>query len=180
MGNIILVTGGSRSGKSEYAQKVAEMLPGPRAFIATCPMIDSEMQFRINKHQEVRRGRGWETIEEPLKIETVIGNAQKFNALVVDCLTLWINNLLYEAHKTGKFISESDIADRCRDLLAASQAHPGTILFVSNEVGMGIVPDNPLSRLYRDLVGRCNQIIAGASNRVVLLISGQPLELKKE
>jgi adenosylcobinamide kinase/adenosylcobinamide-phosphate guanylyltransferase len=179
MGKIILVTGGSRSGKSQFAQKAAEELPGPRAFIATCPVIDDEMQMRIRKHQEARRGKDWQTIEEPLDIESAVRNAHGFNALVVDCLTLWINNLLYEARKTGSTISEADIAVYCHELLAACKVHPGTILFVSNEVGMGIVPENPLSRLYRDLVGRCNQIMAGTSHRVVLLVCGQPLEIKK-
>jgi adenosylcobinamide kinase / adenosylcobinamide-phosphate guanylyltransferase len=180
MGKIILVTGGSRSGKSEYAQNAAEALPGPRVFIATCPVIDDEMQLRIRKHQDARRGRGWQTIEEPLDIEGAVRNANGFNSLVVDCLTLWINNLMYEAEKSRSSISEADIATQCHDLLAACKMHPGTILFVTNEVNMGIIPENPPSRLYRDLVGRCNQIMAGFSNRVVLLISGQPLELKKE
>jgi len=179
MGEIILVTGGSRSGKSQFAQKAAEALPGPRAFIATCPVIDDEMQRRIRKHQQSRQGKDWQTIEEPLEIESAVRKAHGFNALVVDCLTLWINNLLYEAEKTGSALSETDIAVRCRGLLAACKAHPGTVVFVTNEVGMGIVPENRLSRLYRDLVGRCNQMMAAASHRVVLLVCGQPLEIKK-
>jgi len=179
MAEIILVTGGSRSGKSQFAQKAAEALPGPRAFIATCPVIDDEMQRRIRKHQQARQGKDWRTIEEPVKIESAIRKAHGFNALVVDCLTLWINNLLYEAEKTGSALSEADVAARCRGLLAACKAHPGTVLFVTNEVGMGIVPENRLSRLYRDLVGRCNQTMAAASHRVVLLVCGQALEIKK-
>jgi adenosylcobinamide kinase/adenosylcobinamide-phosphate guanylyltransferase len=180
MGKILLVTGGSRSGKSEYAQRTAEAMPGPRAFIATCPVIDNEMQVRIRKHQDARHGRGWHTIEEPLNVEMAVCNAPGFQCLVVDCLTLWINNLMYEAETAGRMISETDISMRCHELIAACNVHPGTILFVTNEVGMGIVPENPASRLYRDLVGRCNQIIAGGSHRVVLLVSGQPLEIKKE
>lgn len=180
MGEVILVTGGSRSGKSEYAQKTAEALPGPRAFIATCPVMDAEMEMRIRSHQNARRGKGWQTIEEPLAIGNAICNAHTFKTLVVDCLTLWINNLLYEADRTGRIMAEEDVTRRCGDLLASCDAHPGTILFVTNEVGMGIIPENPLSRLYRDLVGRCNQNMAAASHRVILLISGQPVELKKE
>lgn len=180
MGKIILVTGGSRSGKSRYAQEAAEALPGPRVFIATCPVIDNEMQRRIRKHQDARRGRGWQTIEEPLDIESAVRKAHRFDGVVVDCLTLWINNLMYEAEHAGNKISEEDIAVRCRGLLAACEAHPGTILFVTNEIGMGIIPENPMARLYRDLAGSCNQIMARASHRLVLLISGQPLELKKE
>jgi adenosylcobinamide kinase / adenosylcobinamide-phosphate guanylyltransferase len=180
MGKIVLVTGGSRSGKSEYAQKAVEAMPGSRAFIATCPVIDDEMQLRIRNHQDARHGRGWHTIEEPLRIEMAVRNAHGFACLVVDCLTLWINNLMYQADTAGKTISEADISVRCHDLLAACTLHPGTIVFVTNEVGMGIVPENPVSRLYRDLVGRCNQVVAGASHRVVLLISGQAIEIKRE
>jgi len=178
MGKIILVTGGSRSGKSQYAQRTAETLPGPRAFIATCPDIDEEMRARIRRHQKARRGRGWHTIEEPLDIENAIRGANGFPSLVVDCLTLWINNLLYEADTTGKTVSETEIVARCRGLISACDKHPGTILFVTNEVGMGIIPEHPLSRLYRDLVGRCNQTMAAASHRVILLVAGQPMELK--
>jgi len=180
MAKIILVTGGSRSGKSQYAQRAAEALPGPRAFIATCPDIDEEMQQRIRRHQEARRGKGWHTIEEPLNIENAIRSAHAFPTLVIDCLTLWVNNLLYEANTTNKTVSEADMVARCGELIAACDNHPGTIVFVTNEVGMGIIPEHPLSRLYRDLVGRCNQTMAALSQRVVLLIAGQPIEIKKE
>ena len=179
MGQIILVTGGSRSGKSAYAQKTAEMLPEPRAFLATGPPIDEEMRERIRKHQDARRQRRWHTIEQPLDITGTIENAHEFPTVLVDCLTLWINNLLYQAEQNGKSISESEIARECRRLVAACKAHPGTIILVTNEIGMGIIPENALSRLYRDLVGRCNQIIGEASIRIVLLVSGQPIEIKK-
>jgi adenosylcobinamide kinase / adenosylcobinamide-phosphate guanylyltransferase len=179
MGHIILVTGGGRSGKSAYAQKTAEMLPEPRAFLATCPAIDEEMQERIRIHQASRCERRWHTVEEPLDIAGAIGNALEFKTVVVDCLTLWVNNLLFQAEQAGKSMSESDVACECGRLLAACKTHPGTILFVTNEIGMGIIPENALSRRYRDLVGRCNQIVAEASVHVVLLISGQPVEIKK-
>lgn len=180
MGEIILVTGGSRSGKSAYAQRLAESIPGPRVFVATGLPIDDEMRDRIRKHQEARKVRNWQTLEEPLDLSAAIGKASNARCILVDCLTLWINNLMYQGEQAGVTVSESDIHRHCHQLLAACARYPGTILFVTSEVGMGIVPDNPLSRLYRDLVGRCNQIIADASNRVILLVSGQPLELKKE
>ena len=179
MGQIILVTGGNRSGKSAFAQKTAEMLSEPRAFLATCPPIDEEMKERIRKHQDARRQRRWHTIEQPLNIAAAIINAHEFPTVLVDCLTLWINNLLYQAEQNGKSISESEIARECRQLVTACKAHPGTIIIVTNEIGMGLIPENALSRLYRDLVGRCNQIIAEASLRVVLLVSGQPIEIKQ-
>jgi adenosylcobinamide kinase / adenosylcobinamide-phosphate guanylyltransferase len=180
MAKIVLVTGGSRSGKSAFAQKLAESSPGPRAFIATCPVLDDEMRERIRKHQEARRGRGWDTIEEPLDIRGAITKAHQYSTLIVDCLTLWINNLLFEAEKSGRSISETDIALDCQALITACEQHPGIIICVTNEVGMGIIPENPLARHYRDLAGRCNQIIAEASARVVLLVSGQPIEIKRE
>jgi adenosylcobinamide kinase / adenosylcobinamide-phosphate guanylyltransferase len=180
MAKIILTTGGSRSGKSAYAQKLAESFPGSRAFIATCPVLDDEMRDRIRRHQEARCGNGWDTIEEALDIRGVIDRAHRYSTLVVDCLTLWINNLLYEARKGGRSISEGEIALICKSLIEACEKHPGIIIFVTNEIGMGIIPENPLSRRYRDLVGRCNQLIAEASARTVLLISGQALEIKKE
>jgi adenosylcobinamide kinase / adenosylcobinamide-phosphate guanylyltransferase len=178
MGCIILITGGGRSGKSTYAQKLAEALPEPRAFLATCPPIDEEMRERIRKHQDARRQKRWHTIEESLDIAKVIENSHDFPTILVDCLTLWINNLLYQAEQNNRCISESDIAEECNNLVTACKTHPGTTIFVTNEIGMGLIPENALSRLYRDLVGRCNQIIAEASVRVVLLVSGQPIEIK--
>jgi adenosylcobinamide kinase/adenosylcobinamide-phosphate guanylyltransferase len=180
MGRMILVTGGSRSGKSSYAQKAAESLNSSRAYIATCPVVDEEMDSRIQKHQQDRNGRGWHTIEEPLNIADAIGNASAYSAILVDCLTLWINNLMYFSENNNKIISEADVAAECEKLIAAGREHAGTIFFVTNEVGMGIVPENASARLYRDLVGRCNQIVANACHRVVLLVSGQPIEIKNE
>jgi adenosylcobinamide kinase / adenosylcobinamide-phosphate guanylyltransferase len=179
MGQIILVTGGGRSGKSSYAQKMAESLQEPRAFLATCPPIDEEMTARIRKHRDARRHKNWHTIEESLDIAGAIQNAHEFPTILVDCLTLWINNLLYEAEQSNRSLSESDIARECARLIAACKSHSGTIICVTNEIGMGLIPENALSRLYRDLVGRCNQIIAESSLRVVLLVSGQPIEIKQ-
>jgi adenosylcobinamide kinase / adenosylcobinamide-phosphate guanylyltransferase len=179
MGQIILITGGGRSGKSAYAQKLAEALPEPRAFLATCPPIDEEMRERIRKHQAARHQHRWQTIEESLDVAKAIENSRGFPTILVDCLTLWINNLLYQAEQNNRGISETDISKECNSLVTACKAHPGTIIFVTNEIGMGLIPENALSRLYRDLVGRCNQIIAEASIRVVLLVSGQPIEIKQ-
>jgi adenosylcobinamide kinase/adenosylcobinamide-phosphate guanylyltransferase len=179
MGQMILITGGSRSGKSSYAQNAAESLNSSRLFLATCPVIDEEMTGRIQKHQQERSGRGWDTIEEPVSLAAAIEKASAYETVLVDCLTLWINNLMYVFENNHKSITESDISLECEKLIATSRAHAGTILFVTNEVGMGIVPENASARLYRDLVGRCNQIIAKACHRVVLLVSGQPIEIKK-
>jgi adenosylcobinamide kinase / adenosylcobinamide-phosphate guanylyltransferase len=180
MAEIILVTGGSRSGKSGYAQKFAEALPGPRAYVATCPVIDPEMKVRVEKHRESRRISDWETIEETLDLAGAIRRAGTYRVLLVDCLTLWINNLFYEAEGRGTVFTEETTAVRCRDVIEACGAFSGTIIFVTNELGMGIIPDNETARRFRDCAGRCNQIIAEAAGTVTLIVSGIPLQLKPE
>ncbi|MCE5263597.1 MAG: bifunctional adenosylcobinamide kinase/adenosylcobinamide-phosphate guanylyltransferase [Deltaproteobacteria bacterium] len=178
MAEIILITGGSRSGKSACAQKMAEARPGPRAYVATCPVIDPEMAERVRKHREARVGKGWETIEETVDLAGVIGRARGYRLLLVDCLTLWINNLLYEAEQRGERFMEQEAAERCRELIDAARACPGTVIFVTNEVGMGIVPGNETARRFRDAAGRCNQEMAAAAEKVTLVVSGIPLEIK--
>jgi adenosylcobinamide kinase/adenosylcobinamide-phosphate guanylyltransferase len=179
MSRIVLVTGGSRGGKSAYAQKLAESLPGPRTFMATCPVIDDEMRERVRKHRQARRSAQWQTIEEALDVAAALRRTKQQRVVLVDCVTLWVNNLMYEAERSGKTVSESQIVRHCRHVLAACREHPGTVIFVTNEVGMGIVPENALSRRYRDLVGRANQIIAAASDEVDLVVCGQVLKIKE-
>lgn len=178
MGKLLLITGGSRSGKSGYAQQTAELLPGPRYFIATCQVCDAEMAARVKKHQEARGADEWLTMEEPLDLAGALRAAAKGNVLLVDCLTIWINNLLYEAQKKGEILTATGIAAACQEVLAACRELEGTVIFVTGEVGMGIVPDNPLTRLFRDCVGTCNQLMAVAADRVILVACGLPLFLK--
>jgi len=178
MAKIVLITGGCRSGKSAFAQASAEALPGPRAYVATCPVIDRETEERIRRHREARHGKGWETIEETVDLAGVLRRAGDYRVLLVDCLTLWINNLLYEAQRQGKGFTEETVADRCRELIDACGAFPGTAIFVTNELGMGIVPENETARRFRDIAGRCNQEIAAAAQTVTFVVSGIPLEIK--
>ncbi|MBU2227069.1 MAG: bifunctional adenosylcobinamide kinase/adenosylcobinamide-phosphate guanylyltransferase [Proteobacteria bacterium] len=178
MAEIHLITGGSRSGKSAYAQKLAESLTGPRAYVATCPVIDQETAERIRKHREARRATAWETIEEGVDLAGAVQRAGACRVLLVDCLTLWANNLLYAAQKKGEIFTEEAMAERCRELIDACGAFPGTVVFVTNELGMGIVPDNEQARLFRDCAGRCNQMMAAAAETVTLIVSGLPLLLK--
>ena len=180
MAKIILVTGGGRSGKSMHAQRLAESLPGPRTYIATCPVVDEEMRRRILRHQKARDKARWSTVEETIDIASVIRGRKACPVLLLDCLTLWLSNLLYEDEKAGRPpLGEDDAARRTREVLDACREHPGTIIFVTNEVGMGIIPENELARRYRDLVGRCNQVIAAEANVVTLLVSGIPLHVKE-
>ncbi len=179
MARTILVTGGSRSGKSGYAQNRAEGLPGPRLFVATCPDLDAEMVERIRRHREERAGRGWTTVEETVNLQEVLDRERKANAVLVDCVTLWVNNLMYHAEGEKRRFDESAMA-RCATRLAEACArHPGTVLLVTNEVGWGIIPENALARRFRDLAGRCNQVLADAADEVVLVLCGIPTTLKK-
>jgi adenosylcobinamide kinase/adenosylcobinamide-phosphate guanylyltransferase len=179
MAGIILITGGSRSGKSGYAQKLAEALPGPRAYVATCPDIDPEMARRVEKHRDSRRAGDWETIEETVDLAGAIRRAGIYRVLLVDCLTLWVNNLIYDADRRGGIFTEETTINRCRELIADCRMFSGTIIFVTNELGMGIVPENELARRFRDCAGRCNQLIAAAAAEVTFVVSGIPLRLKE-
>lgn len=178
MARVHLITGGCRSGKSARAQKLAESLPGPRAYLATCPVIDDEMRQRIRKHQQARAKSKWLTIEEPLLLAEAISRAGKFNVILVDCVTLWINNLMYQAQLKGKSVSEAQVARLCRQTLLACGNRAGDVIFVTNEVGLGIVPDNAMARRYRDLVGRANQSLAAGAHHVEFVSCGIPLTLK--
>jgi adenosylcobinamide kinase/adenosylcobinamide-phosphate guanylyltransferase len=179
MAEMILVTGGSRSGKSVYAQRLAEAIPGPRAYIATCPVVDPEMAERVERHRAARRASYWETVEETVDLAGVIRRSAVYRVLLVDCLTLWVNNLLYEAERRGEDFAEEATAVRCREVIDACAAFPGTVVLVTNELGMGIVPDNEAARRFRDCAGRCNQMMAEAAGTVTLVVSGIPLPLKK-
>jgi adenosylcobinamide kinase / adenosylcobinamide-phosphate guanylyltransferase len=178
MADIILVTGGSRSGKSGYTQKRAEQLDGKKVFIATCPRVDTEMDERISRHVAERRESDWQTIEEEIDIAGVIKENHESDIILVDCLTLWVNNLLYLHHQKNRNFTEDELATICQEIIKVSSEHPGIIFFVTNEIGSGIVPENSVTRRYRDLVGRCNQNIAQNANEVILVSCGIPLTLK--
>lgn len=179
MGRIILVTGGSRSGKSAYAQKLAESLPGRRVFIATASALDDEMRDRIRKHQQARLSSHWDTIEENTDVAGALRSACKYDVFLVDCLTMWVNNLMYQAQQKGEQLAEETISERCTEIISACRDLPGIFIFVTNEVGMGIVPDTAIARRFVELAGRCNQAMAAASEEVTFITCGLPLHVKR-
>jgi adenosylcobinamide kinase/adenosylcobinamide-phosphate guanylyltransferase len=169
---IIFITGGARSGKSDFALREALKIRGKRAFIATAEAADGEMEDRIRKHKK-ERGRGWDTHEEPLKIAKLLKRLDRDQSVVVlDCLTLWLANVMMS--------SPAPVADdEIEALIAALSAlKKAWVFIVSNEVGMGIVPENELARRYRDLAGRLNQKVAAVADEVFVTLSGMPLKLK--
>ncbi len=166
---VTLVLGGARSGKSRHAEAMVESQPGPCVYLATARAGDSEMAARIAAHR-ARRGRRWSTVEEPLDVvEALSGACGPDRAVLVDCLTLWLSNLLG---------AERPVAAECGRLLAALPELAGPVVFVSNEVGQGVVPDNALARVFVDHAGRLHQDLAAAAQRVVFMAAGLPRELK--
>lgn len=180
MARIVLVTGGTRSGKSGYAQKRAEALPGRRCFLATCQATDEEMKQRVTRHQAQRDPGNWDTIEEPIDIGSCVEKKyDQYNVFLIDCLTLWIANVMDDCQKRGKDASETAFTAILGNLLHQLQYTDATVFLVTNEVGLGIVPENTVARHFRDLVGLCNQIVASQADQVVLLCCGLPFYLKK-
>ena len=166
---ITLVLGGARSGKSTHAEALLDDHAGPRLYIATAQGRDDEMAARIAAHR-ARRGPGWRTVEAPLALaETLEAESRAGSALLVDCLTLWLSNLM----EAGR-----DIAAEIERLVACLGRLEGRTVLVSNEVGLGIVPENATARAFRDHAGRLNQAVAQAAERVVFVAAGLPLTLK--
>ena len=173
MNKKIFVLGGCRSGKSGYALDTAQKFPGDKKiFIATCIPHDDEMQQRVARHQQ-ERGRDWLTVEAPILLpEEIVEADGKASVLLVDCLTLWINNLLMENHHSEQILSQ------VKNLTHAVSSVTCPVILVSNEVGTGIVPENQLARLYRDLVGWANQAVAECADQVVWTVAGIPVTIK--
>ena len=173
---IILVTGGARSGKSALAESLARQAGIHRFYIAIAPILDDEMASRVQKHQQARANDHWTTIEEQIDLPRALRQAasQGADSILIDCLTLWINNLLF--HHPN--YTENDIATETQNLLDTLRQIPATVVLVISEVGLGIVPENHLARLFRDASGRCAQIIAHEADEVHFTIAGIPLRVK--
>jgi adenosylcobinamide kinase / adenosylcobinamide-phosphate guanylyltransferase len=171
---VSLVLGGARSGKSTHAEKLVSgtlfgAAPRPAVYIATAQAGDVEMATRIMAHR-TRRGGTWTTIEEPLKLaEAIQGSVVRGEPVLVDCLTLWLSNLMHAG---------ADVDHTVDELVLALEEITSPVVFVSNEVGLGIVPETPLGRAFRDAQGRLNMRMAERADRVILMTAGLPLTLK--
>ena len=169
MSKSYFILGGARSGKSRRALALAESLGTTRVFIATAEAWDDEMAERIACHKE-ERGPGWSTREAPLALVVELGRLDpQTDICVVDCLTLWLSNLMHHGR---------DVATETERLCEAIAASAIPIILVSNEVGLGIVPETPLGRVFRDAQGRLNQAVARVCDRVEVVVAGLPLTLK--
>jgi adenosylcobinamide kinase/adenosylcobinamide-phosphate guanylyltransferase len=167
-GDVTLILGGARSGKSRYAESFVTAKAKPWVYIATAEAKDDEMAARIAAHQ-ARRAEGWQTIEAPHELPEALRAAPQDAAVLVDCLTLWLANLMHDAF---------DIDEVTQRLEEALIGRVGTTVLVSNEVGLSIVPDNALARSFRDAQGVLNQRLATIAGRVVLMVAGLPLTVK--
>lgn len=167
MGRLTLVLGGARSGKSRYAEQLIMTMPPPWGYVATAQALDEEMRDRINRHI-ARRGEDWQTIEAPLAMAEAVMRAGE-RPVLVDCLTLWLTNLLLGDHDIEAFVGEFETMLRQRQ---------GMTVLVANEVGYGIVPADALSRRFRDEAGRLNQRMAALADQVVLVVAGLPVLVK--
>ena len=171
MGELALIAGGARSGKSAFALRWAEARGEARVFLATAQCFDEEMRARVALHREQRAMR-FRTLEAPLALEAAVRGVRDADVVVIDCLTLWLSNLLLLDQ------GDAEIEARCDELAGALRAAPFSSIVVSNEVGMGIVPDNALARRFRDLSGRAHQLFAAASDELYLATMGTVLRLR--
>jgi adenosylcobinamide kinase/adenosylcobinamide-phosphate guanylyltransferase len=165
--HVTLIIGGARSGKSRHAEQIMLALPAPWTYIATGQAFDDEMRDRIAEHRR-RRGDGWHTIEAPVDLGAALARAVD-TPVLIDCLTLWLTNLMLGEHDIPAALSTFEAALELRD---------APTLLVSNEVGMGIVPETPLGRRFRDEAGRLNQRMAAKAGHVLFMVAGLPMAVK--
>lgn len=165
------VIGGARSGKSAFALEMALKRPGRKVYVATAAALDPEMEERIRAHR-AGRGEGWTTVEEQVDLAAVVSSLSGGDSAVVDCITLWVTNLM------GEGLADADIMARARSLGDALAATEASITVVSNEVGLGIVPANETARRFRDVAGSVNQALAARASEVWFVASGVPLRMR--
>lgn len=167
-GSLTFILGGARSGKSRHAEMLVEKFPPPWTYVATAQAFDDEMRERIEQHR-ARRDDRWKTVDAPFDLAEALSSVADGGAVLVDCLTLWLSN---------KMLSGHDVEQESERLEAALKMPRGPWFVVSNEVGLGIVPDNALARRFRDAQGRLNQRIAAVADEVILMVAGLPVKVK--
>lgn len=177
---VVLILGGARSGKSDYAQRLAGEMGKPVLYVATATVGDEEMAKRIARHRAARPAH-WRTVEAPTGVgqmlAKVLGDGE---VVLLDCLTLLVYNLLMELGETADAdVLESRVTAELEELLTVCAAHRAALIMVSNEVGMGLVPPYPMGRVYRDVLGRANQWLAGRAEQVIFMVAGLPMVLKQ-
>jgi adenosylcobinamide kinase/adenosylcobinamide-phosphate guanylyltransferase len=168
MAEIILVTGGARSGKSALAERLAQSCGNRVIYIATTEPFDDEMQSRIDRHR-ARRDAGWRTVDAPLELPDMLVQTDGDAPRLVDCLTMWLNNLIYH---------NRDVADEVDRLIEVISEQQADLVMVTNEIGSGLVPQTAEARKFRDLAGELNQMVAQAASQVYLSVSGIPVKIK--
>jgi len=176
---LILITGGVRSGKSLFAESFAEKLGGEISFVATAQALDEEMAERIKQHR-TNRPFQWKTYEEPYQVAQVIQKVgEKTEVILLDCLALLVSNFMqdYQEGIPNQSLADS-IIGKINEITSEALQCPVTVIIVSNEVGLGLVPVNPMGRFFRDILGKANQIIASSSDQVYLMVAGIPLLIK--
>lgn len=182
MGQVILCTGGARSGKSEFAERLALSQTGTHAYVATGQVFDEEMQDRVDKHKK-RRGKAWTTYEIPYNLLAHWnGPLERDTLVLVDCLTMYVMNAFLDkelSQESANQIEESLLKEYTKLLKKIKESNQ-TVIFVTNELGMGIVPSEPLSRFFRDVAGKLNQLVSQEASQVYMTISGVTIELKSQ
>ena len=176
---LILIIGGARSGKSSFAESLAQKMGENITYIATAQALDEEMRERIVEHRK-RRPKNWQTVEETVQVDRIIEEVgSRTGVIIIDCMTLLVSNLISDYNEeSSREIFASKVKEKIEQIIEASLKCLATVIIVSNEVGSGLVPTNTTGRFYRDILGQANQSIARNADLVYLLVAGIPLLIK--
>jgi adenosylcobinamide kinase/adenosylcobinamide-phosphate guanylyltransferase len=177
MSDLTFVLGAARSGKSRLAETLASEVGGRVLYLATLEPLDDEMRDRIERHR-ARRPAGWATVEEPLAVVQALAAQPRYDVCLLDCLTLWISNLLLRAGISDAERASEAALGAVDDLLRWQRRATSALIIVSNEVGGGLVPESPLGRLFRDVQGRANQLVATAADKFYYVVGGHYLDIR--